>query len=213
MAVNNAGDVKRVFAGLTLEAHQSEFGDWRVKDAEGKVVARVYGKDKAELAKFFAGAAEIVRILKEERERLQEICAERDEFTELFEVRRDADRRAIVRWQEATGRKAVLPDHADLCVWLLNEVQRVYEITVAEREKAAVVQSIADEMIQRVAELEAERDAARAEAQAGELAAIRRFVEQVNARAEEKMLKTHKLEGSHFAAMTQLLKEMEARTK
>lgn len=43
-----------------------------------------------------------------------------------------------------------------------------------------------------------------------ELAAIRRFVAEVNNRAEANMLKTHKLEGSHYAAMTQLLAELEA---
>lgn len=103
-------------------------------------------------------------------ERIEHLTQERDEYTALFNLRRDADRRAIARWQEATGRKAILPDHADLCVWLMDEVQRVYGIIVAEREKAAVVQAIADEMIQRVAELETdnerltrERDEARAE--------------------------------------------------
>lgn len=42
-----------------------------------------------------------------------------------------------------------------------------------------------------------------------ELDAIRRFVEDVERRAEAKMLKTGKLEGSHYAAMKEVLKELE----
>lgn len=36
---------------------------------------------------------------------------------------------------------------------------------------------------------------------------LQAFVREVNARAEQKMLQTHKLEGSHYAAMRELLKE------
>ncbi len=36
-----------------------------------------------------------------------------------FDLRWKADMRAIARWREATGRELVLPDHADLCIWLL----------------------------------------------------------------------------------------------
>lgn len=42
-----------------------------------------------------------------------------------------------------------------------------------------------------------------------DLDAIRAFCDEVNRRAEANMLKTHKLEGSHYAAMKQLMKEME----
>lgn len=43
--------------------------------------------------------------------------------------------------------------------------------------------------------------------QRDELAIIKSFCEEVNRRAEGNMLKTGKLEGSHYAAMTQILKE------
>lgn len=36
---------------------------------------------------------------------------------------------------------------------------------------------------------------------------IREFIAEVEKRAEEKMLITHKLEGSHYAAMKQVFKE------
>ena len=42
-----------------------------------------------------------------------------------------------------------------------------------------------------------------------QLKIVRRFVERVNARAEENIAKTGKLEGSHYAAMRWLLNEME----
>jgi hypothetical protein len=46
-----------------------------------------------------------------------------------------------------------------------------------------------------------------------DLAAIRRFVAEVERRAEAKMLRTHKLEGMHYAAMKELLAEIETDAK
>ena len=48
-----------------------------------------------------------------------------DKIAELeasFNLRWGADMRAIKRWQEATGNTLVWPDHADLCVWLMEKV-------------------------------------------------------------------------------------------
>lgn len=40
-----------------------------------------------------------------------------------FELRRKADMRAIKRWQEANpGNDLIWPDHADLCVWLMDRI-------------------------------------------------------------------------------------------
>lgn len=51
----------------------------------------------------------------------------REELTELqyiFNLRWEADRRAIKRWQEAApGRELVWPDHTDLLVWLLDQLE------------------------------------------------------------------------------------------
>jgi hypothetical protein len=44
-----------------------------------------------------------------------------------------------------------------------------------------------------------------------DLAAIRTFVAEVERRAEANMLRTHKLEGMHYAAMKEVLAEIEAR--
>lgn len=46
---------------------------------------------------------------------------DRDELQATFDLRWDADRRATKRWQAATGRDTIWPDHADLCVWLLEQ--------------------------------------------------------------------------------------------
>lgn len=44
-----------------------------------------------------------------------------------------------------------------------------------------------------------------------QIEAINWFVEQVEKQAEENMLKTHKLEGAHYAAMKKLQKELKDR--
>lgn len=70
-------------------------------------------------------------------------CAETErllgEVVELqasADLRWKADMRAIKRWQEATGRDDVWPDHADLCVFLMDE------LTLAKGE----VQTLLDEL-------------------------------------------------------------------
>ena len=40
-----------------------------------------------------------------------------------FDLRWKADMRAIKRWQAATGRTMTWPDHADLVVWLLEQLE------------------------------------------------------------------------------------------
>lgn len=61
---------------------------------------------------------------------------ERDELQSVFASRWEADRRAIARWQEATGRKRTWPDHADMVVWLLGEVDRLTRERDEARERA-----------------------------------------------------------------------------
>ena len=51
--------------------------------------------------------------------------SELDELRAGFELRWAADMRAIKEWQRVTGRELTWPDHADLCVWLLGEIQRL----------------------------------------------------------------------------------------
>lgn len=53
--------------------------------------------------------------------------AEAEDENRSFDLRWNADMRAIKRWQAATGRELVWPDHADLCVWLLEQLDAVEE--------------------------------------------------------------------------------------
>lgn len=41
-----------------------------------------------------------------------------------FDLRWAADMRAIKRWQAATGKLLTWPDHADLVVWLLGQLEK-----------------------------------------------------------------------------------------
>ena len=45
------------------------------------------------------------------------------EFERMFDVRFDADMRAIKRWQALSGKTLNWPEHADLCVWLLERLE------------------------------------------------------------------------------------------
>ena len=46
-----------------------------------------------------------------------------------FDLRWKADMRAIKRWQEAhPGNDLVWPDHADLCVWLMEQVEQLRKV-------------------------------------------------------------------------------------
>jgi hypothetical protein len=42
-----------------------------------------------------------------------------------FDIRWKADMRAIKKWQEKTGRDMVWPDHADMCVWLMEQIDQL----------------------------------------------------------------------------------------
>ncbi len=52
---------------------------------------------------------------------LENLRKELQDMNASFELRWKADMRAITRWQIATGRLLVWPDHADLCVWLMEQ--------------------------------------------------------------------------------------------
>jgi hypothetical protein len=60
-----------------------------------------------------------------ERRHKQLVAAqtEWDDLQASFDLRWKADMRAIKMWQEAhPGNDLVWPDHADLCVWLLEQL-------------------------------------------------------------------------------------------
>lgn len=58
-----------------------------------------------------------------DRQALLDAADEIDENETLFNLRWKADMRAIKRWQEAhPGKENIWPDHADLCVWLMEQL-------------------------------------------------------------------------------------------
>lgn len=63
-------------------------------------------------------------ILNDKNTEITRLRAEVDELRQVFDMRWNADMRAIQRWREAhPGNDLVLPDHADLCVWLLEKLK------------------------------------------------------------------------------------------
>ncbi len=73
------------------------------------------------LAEIELGARGFLKSLNE----LENLREELQGMNASFELRWKADMRAIERWQKATGRTHVWPDHADLCVWLMEQNDRL----------------------------------------------------------------------------------------
>lgn len=67
--------------------------------------------------------------------------AELAEMQQSFDLRWNADMRAIKRWQEAhPGNELMWPDHADLCIWLMEQTDQLRDLVVryrSEHDKAA----------------------------------------------------------------------------
>lgn len=57
-------------------------------------------------------------------QRAERAEAEIAEMNKTFDLRWEADMEAIERWQKETGRELTWPDRADLCVWLLEQLDR-----------------------------------------------------------------------------------------
>lgn len=58
-----------------------------------------------------------------------DVQRERDELQQSFDLRWRASMRAIKRWQEAhPGSDLTWPDHADLVVWLLEQLDAAREV-------------------------------------------------------------------------------------
>lgn len=89
----------------------------RFAGAEPRVVfgadgATVIFDDSDPAARRLLSGADIVTLMEEV-----------DELQATFDLRWKADMRAIKRWREAhPGRSNVWPDHADLVVWLLEQL-------------------------------------------------------------------------------------------
>lgn len=87
-----------------------------------------------------------------ERAEAERLRAEHAELESIFDIRHRADVRAIERWRDAApGRDLKAPDHADMVVWLLSELD-------AEREQANSAKGEAVGLALEIARLTAERD-------------------------------------------------------
>ncbi len=67
--------------------------------------------------------------------RAMALRAEVDELQQSFDLRWEADMRAIKRWHEAGNPELTWPDHADLVVWLLEQLkcsQADYNVAVGK---------------------------------------------------------------------------------
>lgn len=86
----------------------------------------------------FAGVREL-------RERAERAELERAELQATFDLRWQADMRAIKRWQAAgSGLDLTWPDHSDLVVWLLDLLPAQPPPSVAPREPSAMCPESAD---------------------------------------------------------------------
>jgi len=70
------------------------------------------------------------------RARLTEVEGERDELSLTFDLQWAAYQRAIQLWREKTGEELVLPDRADLCLWLFAELTQARADLAEVTEKA-----------------------------------------------------------------------------
>ena len=65
-----------------------------------------------------------------------EVADRIEELEHIFTVRREAGTRALKMWQDANpGNDLTWPDHADLCVWLMEKVKQAAD-RIEELEKA-----------------------------------------------------------------------------
>ena len=80
--------------------------------------------DHCEMPKIVAkAAADEIECLRATIRQINDRLEKADELEKSFNLRWDADMRAIRRWQVAhPGNDLVWPDHADLVVWLLEQL-------------------------------------------------------------------------------------------
>lgn len=82
-----------------------------VRDAK-----KVFGKNGPELLDF------VLDPYKDLEKRCLAVSQEYYDLEKTFALRWKADMRAIKRWQKATGKTQVWPDHVDLVCWLIEQL-------------------------------------------------------------------------------------------
>jgi len=83
---------------------------------------------QADMEELEAQNASLEKLTFRTESQLEAAQKEIDDFQHSFNIRWDADMRAIKRWQQATGNELTWPDHADMVVWLLEQLEAVKKI-------------------------------------------------------------------------------------
>lgn len=55
---------------------------------------------------------------------IEDLHSQIAEKEKSFDIRWDADMRAIDRWHAVTNKKMIWPDHVDLVIWLLEQLEK-----------------------------------------------------------------------------------------
>ncbi len=88
------------------------------------------------------GVRKLIESGESQATRIAELEQEKADEQASFDLRWKADMRAIKRWQaEQPGRELTWPDHADLCVWLLERIpNKATEDVIDERARQKTVE-------------------------------------------------------------------------
>lgn len=93
----------------------------RLDDGPNMIVVRGLGETTA-CVLVENDAPGSLRLKEYPTDQLEQVLGTPDDQDRKFDLRWDADMRAIRMWQAETGRDLVWPDHADLVVWLLKKM-------------------------------------------------------------------------------------------
>lgn len=129
---------------------------------------------------------EILAIRMAHEQRVGELESDIAEHKASFDLRWKADMRAIKRWQKATGRKLDWPDHADLCVWLMDTLttqSALIETLTRERREALRERQIYADQAGELAQVATDHGI-RMEAAEAALASLRNAVSQLQGTLE-----------------------------
>lgn len=109
IAASHIADMQRALLAVAAEKRASQENIERM--ISERVSERTAQKD-----------VEILKIRQAHDNWMAELQSDLSEIQKVANLRWESDQRAIKIWQDATGRTLEWPDHADLCVWLLERL-------------------------------------------------------------------------------------------
>jgi hypothetical protein len=102
LGIQTEREHQNALSRLAMEKHKAEHDALVQRIAE---LERIYDTQRSELV--------------DKQRYILQLEAELSERDKSFELRQASDMRAIDMWQEAAGEELQWPNHADLCVWLM----------------------------------------------------------------------------------------------